>query len=399
MIVWAVAGLMVAVSLALIARTLLRAPAAGDTPHPDLAVYRAQLTEVERDAGRGLIAAADAQGLRSEIARRILDLDRRTKTPVGAAAEGGIALPLAVTAGVLIAAVALYGRLGAPDYPAVPHAARIAAAEKLRADRPSQAEAEARTPAAPLTPEPAFADLMEKLRASTVAFPEKIEGFRLLAQYEAQLRNYAAAARAKSRVIELSGAAATAQDHAEQADLLVRAAGGIVTAEAEAELAAALRLDPALGTARFYAGLLEAQTGRPDRAFAFWRPLYEESPPEAPWMTFLGDQIGLVAAAAGVNYTAPAPKGPGAADVAAAAQMNPKDRAAMIEGMVAGLEARLMGEGGSPEDWVQLLNALAVLGAKDRAAAAWARAERVFAQDPAALGAVRTAARSAGAAE
>jgi cytochrome c-type biogenesis protein CcmH len=191
--------------------------------------------------------------------------------------------------------------------------------------------------------------------------------------------------------MELQGPA-TALDHAELADLMIRAAGGIVTPEAETELQAALKLDPALGTVRFYAGLLEAQTGRPDRAFAFWRPLLEDSSPDAPWMAFLGEQLPLVAEAAGVAYAPPEARGPSAADVAVAGEKSAEDRAAMIAGMVDGLEARLMAEGGSAGEWAQLLTALGVLNEPARRAAALARAEAAHAGDPQALAAIRAAA-------
>lgn len=393
---WAIAAGMVLAALAVLARALARGPAAAEGEHPDMAVYRAQLAEVDRDSARGLIAPDEARGLRTEIARRILDLDR-TGGRQPATAAGGLTLPLALITAALAGAVALYGHLGAPARADLPHAARIAAADRLRAERPSQAEAEASLTAAAPTADAGYAALMEQLRASTVKHPDRVEGFRLLVQHEANLGNYAAAARAKARVIDLEDpqGRVTALDHAELADLLIRAAGGTVTAEAEAELDLALKLDPTLGTARFYAGLLEAQTGRPDLAFAIWRPLYEESPPGAPWMGFLDERIAFVALAAGVDYAPPA-KGPDAADVAAAAEMTAEERAQMIEGMVGGLEARLMADGGSAAEWVQLLQALAVLGQPDRAALAWARAEKTLASDAQALETVRAAAIAAG---
>lgn len=389
MLFWAMAGLMAAGAAGAVLLALRRPPAMTGA-HPDLGVYRAQLAEVDRDRARGLLGEGEAESLRTEIARRILELDRSLRTGPPAAA-GGTALPALAVAGAVALSFALYWHLGAPGYPDVPHADRLAAAETLRAARPSQAAAEAAAPSTAIQPDAAYAELMDKLRASTVEFPDKAEGFRLLAQHEANVGNFAAAARARARLIEIEGPA-TALDHAELADLMIRAAGGIVTAEAEAELRAALKLDPSLGTARFYAGLVEAQTGRPDRAFALWRPLYEESPPDAPWMGFLGEQLPRVAEAAGVAFAPPRTKGPSAADVAAAGEMSAGDRAGMIAGMVEGLEARLMAEGGSAEDWARLLTALGVLGAPDRRAAALARAEAAYAGDAPALATIRAAA-------
>ena len=187
------------------------------------------------------------------------------------------------------------------------------------------------------------------------------------------------------------------------ADSYILAAGGYVSPEAEAALASALERDPKNGTARFYMGLMWAQTGRPDLAFRFWRALLEEGPEEAPWIPPIRAQIGMLAAAAGVDYAPPpapgAAPGPDAADVAAAAEMSDEDRQGMIRSMVDRLSDRLATEGGPPEDWARLISSLGVLGDTERAAAIWAEAQTVFAGREADLATIRAAAEQAGVAE
>jgi cytochrome c-type biogenesis protein CcmH len=148
---------------------------------------------------------------------------------------------------------------------------------------------------------------------------------------------------------------------------------------------------------------MAAQVGRPDRTFAMWKPLLDEGPEDAPWIAPIRARIQEVADAAGIAYEAAdmaqVTKGPNAADMANAAQMSPEDRQKMIEGMVGGLETRLMADGGPVEDWTKLINALGVLGAKDRAKAAYAKAEVAFAGKPGELSALHAAAVQAGVAE
>lgn len=397
---WIVAMAMALAAGALILWTLLRArqPATGamDT---DLAVYRAQLAEVGRDLERGIIGTGEADALRLEIKRRILDADRAARGVVGTAAAGLPVLPAAATAVLIGGAFLLYDRLGAPGYADLPHAGRVARAEAAKAARPTQPEAEAeaaRNRPAPPAPAEDFAGLMDQLRAALADRPDDVTGLRLLAQNERRLGNLSAAARAQERLVAVLGDKATADDRAALADVLISAAGGLVTAEAEAAITATLRADPANGTARFYAGLLEAQTGRPDLAFLFWRDLRKDSPANAPWVPYIDSQMEMLAAAAGADYTPPAAQGPDAADMAAAAAMSEDERAGMIEGMVAGLEERLFTEGGSGGEWAQLLTALGVLGDKDRAHAAWTRAEAALKDQPDALAEVRAAADKAG---
>ncbi len=316
-------------------------------------------------------------------------------------AGGPVILPAILILAMLGGAFWLYQRIGAPGYPDLPMSERLARAEAFRVDRPSQAEAEAKAvlPPAP-EPEAHYAELLDRLRKAVAANPGDLTGERLLARNEAAVGNYGAAAKAQAKVIALTGAAATADDYATLADLYVLATGGYVSPEAEKAAGEALKRDPKNGTARFYVGLMWAQTGRPDLAFGFWRALLEEGPEDAPWIAPIRDQIGMLAAAAGVTYTPPAPsgtlKGPGAGDVAAAADMTDEDRAGMIRGMVAQLSERLLSEGGSVEEWSRLISSLGVLGEKDRAREAWDKAQAAFAGQEAALEALRQAAETAG---
>ncbi|MGB3148896.1 MAG: c-type cytochrome biogenesis protein CcmI [Paracoccaceae bacterium] len=400
------AGLLLA-AIYLIRRALWRAAGEGATEgQADLALYKAQLAEVDSDVSRKILSEEEAALARIEIKRRILDLDRRMDRDGSATAvqSGGRAPILALTILVILGAAGLYAWIGAPFYPDVPHAARLAAAEALKAARPDQKAAEAMAEKArgPLPPpDAAYADLMDKLREAVVAHPGDLQGLRLLARNERTLGNFSAAARAQEALNAALGAEATAMDYAALADVLILAAGNQVTAAADAAISHALTLDPANGTARFYAGLSAAQTGRPDLAFAIWNSLMQESPPEAPWVSFLAAEMPALAAAAGTDYQPPAAldpalRGPTAADITGAEGQTAEERAAMIAGMVNGLEERLMAGGGSAAEWAQLVRALVVLGQEDRVQAALAAAEAALGGDAEALAAVRAAAQGEG---
>ena len=403
MLFWTLSlGLSALVAFALV-RALFRGGAGRSEAEADLQVYRDQLKEVERDRGRGVIGAAEAERARIEISRRLLEADRAGRG-AATAGRGSPVVPAVLVAAAMAGAVALYRLTGAPGYPDLPVAERIARAEAFHESRPSQAaaEAEADLPDRP-APEAQYLDLVKRLRAAVAERPGDVTGQRLLGRNEAALGNFAAAIAAQRAVIDLSGAGVTAEDHAALADTMILATGGYVSPEAEDALVRALELDPRNGTARFYMGLMWAQTGRPDEAFRLWRGLLEEGPEEAPWMPMIRSQIGLLAEAAGVAYTpppAPAPTeaapGPDAADLDAAAAMTPEERREMVRGMVDGLSARLEAEGGPAEDWARLVSSLGVLGETERAGAAYARARDAFAGDAAALATLRAAAEQAG---
>ncbi len=400
---WIVSALLAAAVAALLLLALLRRrPVAAPAALHDVQVYRDQLREVERDLARGTVTAEEAQRVRLEVSRRLLEADRAAGGET-AAAEAPLLFSLAgaaLVAAVLAGAFGLYGWLGAPGYPDRPLAARLAQANAMLGARPSQEEAEAAMPVSPpRQADPRFAELMTQLRAAVETQPEDLQGQSLLAVNEARLGNYAAARAAQERVIALKGEAVVANDYADLADLMILAAGGRVTPEAEAMLKTALEKDPANGPARYYYGVMYAQVGRYDLAFRIWRELHGASPPNAPWVPIIEAGMPELAQLAGTRWSAPEQRGPSAEDVEAAADMNAEDRMAMIRGMVEGLSDRLASEGGPPADWARLVRALGVLGETEEAAAIWTEAQTVFADLPEALAAVRAAAEEAGVAK
>lgn len=391
------------VAIAIAAPLLRRRGVAGDEPAAayDLRVYRDQLREVDRDQERGVIDAGDAERLRVEIGRKVLAADRVLQASGGPRRVNGGIAALAVLAVVLAGTFALYQRLGQPEHPDQPIARRIAEAQARYDARPTQEQAEAKAPdrAAPALSAEDMA-LIERLRQAAGQRPDDLQGQELLARYEQALGNLVAAKQAQSRVVALKGARATAQDYAELADLAARAAGGIITAEAEAAINRAGTLDPKNPLARFLAGYLQVQSGRPDRAFPIWAALLAEGHRAEPWHAFVRSSIGDLAWFAGrPDYVPPdetALPGPDADALAAAEDMTPEQRRAMVQGMVQGLENRLATQGGTPEEWARLVGALMVMGQTAHAKDILAEARTRFAANPEAVALIETAAKQAG---
>ena len=72
---WAIAAVLAGMVAVILVQALRQAADAGDE-HPDLKVYRDQLAEVDRDLDRGTLAPEEAQRLRVEVSRRLLDADK-----------------------------------------------------------------------------------------------------------------------------------------------------------------------------------------------------------------------------------------------------------------------------------------------------------------------------------
>lgn len=400
---WAAAGGMGLALAALFVLALLRARSEIATAAEfDLKVYRDQLAEIERDIARGTLPAEEGERQRVEVSRRLLEADRAASRASRTASRDGLMLAAALILLVLGSSYWAYMRLGAPGYPDLPLAERFAQSDALRASRLPQAEMEATAATgrpAPIQPDAQFAELMEKLRAAVAERPDDARGLELLAANEARLGNLPEARAAMENLIRVKGDQATADEHAALAELMIMAAGGLVSPEAESHLARALTLEPRNATARYYYGLMTAQVGRFDRTFALWRPLLDEGPPDAPWIEPIRAQIEDVAMRAGIDFTLPPAAGlpgPDAGAMAAAQDMSPEDRQAMIEGMVAQLGERLATEGGTVEEWARLISSLSVLNRKDEAQDIYTEALSKFDGSPSQQSFLREAALDAG---
>ncbi len=336
----------------------------------DLAVYRDQLGEIDRDVERGLLSAEQAEASRVEIKRRILaaadGAGASTRPPPRRVPILAAMIAVAVPAG----AVALYLGLGAPQHPDHPFAARGDAPSEVAAGEHAR-ELEA-----------ALARVEDQLRDS----PLDADGWLRLGRIRLALERPSEAADAFRRARALDPG--RPEVAARLGEALVAAAGGRVTEEARAAFADALAGNPLSAEARYYLALDRAQQGDSRGAAQGWVDLVALSPRDSPWLDTVRDQIYRAAEALGVDPQAitPTPEalllaerlrlpGPSAADMAAAAALPAEERDAMIRAMVDRLAARLEQAPEDREGWLRLARAYEVLGETEKARSALRRAE------------------------
>ncbi|MFT0861571.1 c-type cytochrome biogenesis protein CcmI [Ancylobacter sp. G4_0304] len=361
MLLWTALSLMTGAAILAVLWPLRRRDAeAGSAVEADIAVYRDQLAEIERDRASGLIGEAEGDAARAELGRRILrvageaEMLRPARSDLHRRAVAVIALVvLPLTAG------ATYLALGSPELDGQPLAARLEAA-------PQQSD---------------VAILIRKVETHLEANPQDGRGYEVVAPIYMRLGRVDDAARAWSNAIRYLGPSPQRQTGLGEA--LLSQSGGVVTAEAKAAFQQALAQDPDDPKASYYLGLAAEQDGKPQEAAAIWSKLAAQSPADAPWQPLLRTALARVGATP--PPAAPSAPGPNAADVAAAQSMTPEERNQMVRGMVEGLQQRLSQDGDDIDGWLRLMRAWSVLGetAKAKAAASDARAQ--FAKDDGAL--------------
>jgi cytochrome c-type biogenesis protein CcmH len=353
MMLWLVMALMTAAAIfavlwPLARRTPLRAGS-------DIAVYRDQLEEIDRDRTGGLIGEGEAEAARVEVSRRLLAAaDQSAPAPRGDAKWRRRTAALAALLLLPLGAAGLYLRLGSPELAHETPAARLAAADEQRP----------------------IAELVTKVEAHLEQNPEDGRGWEVLGPVYMRLGRYDDAVLARKNALRLLGP--TAEREADLGEALTGAQNGVVTAEAKEAFDRAAGLDPRDVRSRYFLGLAAEQDGRPKDAASAWRALLAEATSNAGWAGFVRESLARVEPGA----AAVAQPGPGADQVAAASEMSPEQRDTMVRGMVARLAERLKQDGADVEGWLRLLRAYMVLGDKDQARAAAEDARRALASDP-----------------
>ncbi len=357
MILWVIFGLMTAAAVFAVVWPLIRYGTAARSG-TDIAVYRDQLDELDRDLAAGLIGKTEAQAARIEISRRLLAADAAAQaTP---AASSPVAAAWRRRAVVLVAlvvlpagAATLYLRIGSPDL-----ASATVAAEQNVA--PGQ--------------EPSVVAMVAKVEAHLQQNPKDGRGWEVLAPVYLQLGRYTEAVTAWRNALQLLGD--NADREANLGEALMAEANGIVTADAKAAFVRAVTLDSTTVSARYYLGIAAEQDGQRDRAAKIWRDLIADAPAGAHWVSQVRTAL------ARVEGKAPAPtSGLNAAQMAVAGKQPPAQQPDLIRGMVDRLAARLKKGGSDLDGWVQLVRSYMVLGEPDKATAAAADARQAFAGD------------------
>jgi len=339
----------------------------------EMSVYRDQLGELERDLERGVIAPAEAEAARTEIARRLIRADSARQTLPGAQSETPrrIAAAAAVVAMPLLA-LGLYVSLGNPGLPDAPLAARLSAP-------PEQQD---------------IAVLVAKVEEHLAANPDDLQGWRVLAPIYVRAGDFDAASAAFRNIVRIAGSSAATEGDLGEA--ILRGNDGTVTAEARAAFERAVADDPKDIRGRFYLALADAQAGRTAEAATALRALIAEAPPGATWAIGMREMLADLEGAAPDTAVASTQPGPTAADIEAAGAMSGNDRATMIEGMVAQLAERLQSEPNDAEGWARLVRSYMVLGRRDDARAALDEARSALAGAADKLALVENEARATG---
>ena len=323
----------------------------------DVAVYRDQLDEIDRDEAASLIGSVEAEAARVEVSRRLIAAAEAAKvvSAVAAPAPARSYRWATLAAAIIVlplGAGLVYLSLGSPNLV------------------PVSMNAEASGKQLPEGIEQTVAEVEKYLEAN----PKNGRGWELLAPVYLRLGRFDDAVRARRNALEIFG-----PDAARLGDLgeaIVVASNGVVIPEAKSLFERANAADPEDVMAQYYLGLSAKQEGRRDEAVKRWTALVSSAREGAEWLPMVKSALARVDEKE-PTFVAAAPS--------AAAVAPPEHNGDAIEAMVARLAERLKKDGSDVPGWVQLVRSYRVLGRTEKANAAVADAHAALASDQEAL--------------
>ena len=323
----------------------------------DVAVYRDQLDEIDRDEAASLIGGVEAEAARVEVSRRLIAAAEAAKlvSAVAAPAPARSYRWATLAAAIIVlplGAGLVYFSLGSPNLV------------------PVSMNAEASGKQLPEGIEQTVAEVEKYLEAN----PKNGRGWELLAPVYLRLGRFDDAVRARRNALEIFG-----PDPARLGDLgeaIVVASNGVVTPEAKGLFERANAADPEDVMAQYYLGLNAKQEGRRDEAVKRWTALVSSAREGAEWLPMVKSALARVDEKE-PTFVAAAPS--------AAAVAPPEHNGDAIEAMVARLAERLKKDGSDVPGWIQLVRSYRVLGRTEQANAAVADAHAALASDQEAL--------------
>jgi cytochrome c-type biogenesis protein CcmH len=306
--------------------------------------FRAQLAAIDTDAAIGRLGPAEAIAAKGELAREVLRLDADTAPPPLATSRNAV---IGVVALVAVLAVGTYALIGRPELPATPLAGR-----DLTAENGIDMQAAVQT-----------------IETRLAEQPDDLRGWTVIAPVYMQLGRYDDAVRALRRVNELGKP--TADTMTDLGEALMMQQGGAIGDEAMGLFRQAAALDHNHIRSRYYIAGEETRAGDYEAAIRDWNALLGLGQGDEPWAVTA--RSGLQFAQAQLDGA----KTPSSALEVPQENITPPD-AAQIAAMVDGLAARLKAQGGSLDEWTQLVRSRLVQGRTADAQAAYDAARQAY---------------------
>ncbi|MEM9329976.1 MAG: c-type cytochrome biogenesis protein CcmI [Pseudomonadota bacterium] len=303
----------------------------------DRELYRAREAEIDHDFELGRIDADAREAAKVEIARKLLRQSDAVAENQSMPASRTLALVFASMIFVPVFSLVLYNQIGTPEIPVTSTAVQTE------------------------NTEPTLQELVETAENQLKSNPDDILGWRVIAPVYERFGQFTKAANAYRNMLRIEGN--SIETEFKLARVLVLGNENRVPDEALEIFQSHVEQDPDNLLASYFVALAKFQRGEADQARAIWQSILQKAAGDEPWLPLV--QVRLNELSAGTS----------------ALKGISQTQREQIEGMVAGLAARLDEDPDDQEGWEQLVRSYMVLEKQEEAKLAYEKAKNRFSED------------------
>jgi len=312
-------------------------------------LYKARLSEIEKDLELSRLDEVAAQAARAEEARRLIK-----------SSENAIALNQNTSNKILVVVAALslplfslpfYLSVGSPQSAMAPTIAENAGTQ------------------------PSMEDLLKVAERRLVTNPDDTNGWKVVAPVYMRMGRFDDAIKAYKNVLRVEGD--SPEFLLKLADVHIEQNQGQVNNTAQNLVSRVLAIDKENAIAKFYTGIIALQSDKPKETMRIWQRMLDEANGDEEWVPIIQ---GRIAELKSLEQT-PVLPALDEATLEAAEDMSPEDRLEMIGQMISNLSEKLQENPNDKQGWQRLIRSYIVLDRREDAQTALENASKQFPDD------------------
>jgi len=316
----------------------------------ELDFLKNQLKQIEIDINAGSLEKSDGEYNRAKISRSILtilDPNKNALNHTSAPKNMTFALMIVIIFVLSFGTYITYSHLGNLDFQKELFLKTTPMSYDLKSSFLSQEDVEsfikkklktAESNSKPTKNQPLI-DLITKLKAVLEDRPNDLTGYKLLVKHSLEINDYITARKAQKTIIEILNTKVTSFEFSSYAEFCILAARNYVSPQAEAAIKMALKLNSKNNQAKFYSTLLLFQKDQPYNVEPIWIELIRTEPPESKWVKLILRQILKIMSDGSKTFST----------------VTKSSKSSLTLQALSEIEAQLELQGGSIEDWNDLI--------------------------------------------
>jgi len=312
-------------------------------------LYKARLSEIDKDLELGRLDEISAQAARAEEARRLIKTTENTKLTEVTSTNKVLVIFAALSLPLL--SLPFYLSVGSPQE-AMP--------ESVAENANSGSSIE---------------ELLAVAEKRLASNPDDTNGWKVVAPVYMRMGRFSDAIKAYENVLRVEGD--SPEILTKLADAHIEQNQGQINSTAQDLVSRVLAIDEENAIARFYTGIIALQSDKPDETLRIWQAMLDGAKGDEEWVPVVEGRISELR----LLEKKPALPALDQDTLEAAQGMTSEDRMAMIGQMVSNLSQKLQENPNDKQGWQRLIQSYMVLDRKDDAQSAFESAKSQFADD------------------